>query len=41
MKKRIISAVIFIVLWVIILLVNNPIFDTAVVAMEEFFKTNL
>ena len=44
MKKRIISAAVFVVLWVIILVVDNPIFDTAVVAiisaiaMYEFFK---
>ena len=44
MKKRVISAVIFIALWVIILLVDNPIFDTAVVALlaivatYEYFK---
>ena len=44
MKKRIVSAVIFTALWVIILLVNNPIFDTAVIALlalvatYEYFK---
>ena len=39
MKKRIISAVIFIALWVIILVVNNPIFDTAVVALLSLIAT--
>ena len=44
MKKRIISAVIFVVLWTIILVVDNQIFDTAVVvflsmvATYEYFK---
>ena len=44
MKKRVISAVIFVVLWTIILVVDNNIFDTAVVvflsmvATYEFFK---
>ena len=44
MKKRIISAVIFVALWTIILLVDNNIFDTAVVvflsivATYEYFK---
>ena len=39
MKKRIISAVVFTVLWVIILVVNNPIFDTAVVAALALVAT--
>ena len=39
MKKRVISAVIFIALWVIILLVNNPIFDTAIVVMLSIIAT--
>ena len=44
MKKRIVSAIVFIALWIIILVVNNPIFDTAVVALlasiatYEYFK---
>lgn len=44
MKKRIISAVIFVALWIILLVTNNPIFDTAAVAIlslvatYEFFK---
>ena len=39
MKKRVISAVIFIALWVVILIVNNPIFDTAVVAILSLIAT--
>lgn len=39
MKKRVISAVIFTVLWMIILVVNNPIFDTAVVAVLALIAT--
>jgi len=39
MKKRIVSAIIFIALWVIILVVNNPIFDTAVVALLALIAT--
>jgi len=44
MKKRIISGVVFVALWVLILLINNPIFDTAIVAllatiaMREYFN---
>ena len=33
MKKRVISAAVFTILWAIILVVDNPIFDTAVVAV--------
>lgn len=33
MKKRVISAAVFTILWIVILLVDNPIFDTAVVAI--------
>ena len=39
MKKRIISAVVFTALWVVILVVNNPIFDTAVVAALALVAT--
>lgn len=39
MKKRIVSAVVFIALWIVILLVNNPIFDTAVVALISLIAT--
>jgi len=44
MKKRIISGAVFVALWVLILLVNNPIFDTVIVAtlatiaMREYFN---
>ena len=44
MKKRIISSVIFVALWIVILIANNSIFDTAVVALlsivaiYEYFK---
>ena len=39
MKKRVISAVIFIILWVVILVVDSPIFDTAVVAFLSLIAT--
>ena len=44
MKKRIVSAIVFTALWIIILIANNPMFDTAVVAVlstiaiYEYFK---
>lgn len=39
MKKRIISGAVFIALWVILLVVNNAIFDTAVVAILSLIAT--
>lgn len=39
MKKRIVSAIVFVVLWTIILLVDNPIFDSAVVAVLSIIAT--
>ena len=39
MKKRIISALVFVVLWVGILLVNNPLFDTIVVVALSTIAT--
>ena len=44
MKKRIISGAVFVALWVAILLINNPLFDTAIVvtlaliATHEYYK---
>lgn len=44
MKKRIISGIVFVALWILILLINNPIFDTVIVAilatiaMHEYFN---
>ena len=44
MKKRIISGFVFVLLWILILIINNPIFDTAIVAflaavaMREYFN---
>ena len=44
MKKRVMSAIVFIALWSIILIVNSPIFDTfvvaaiAMIATYEYFK---
>jgi phosphatidate cytidylyltransferase len=44
MKKRIISGAVFVALWAAILLINNPLFDTAIVvtlaliATHEYYK---
>ena len=44
MKKRIISGAVFVALWIALLVVNNPLFDTAVIAIiammatHEYFK---
>ena len=40
MKKRIISGIVFVAIWIVILLVNKPIFDTAVVAILALIATH-
>ena len=40
MKKRIISGMVFVALWIAILLINNPLFDTSIVALLALMATH-